>query len=165
MHKCLILFLLLVGVNQVHAQESLSCAASPPLSLEAALQGNLLRLVMETPAQPIPTDTSALLVYTDRGDEVCKAGKKDARLFHGKRGANFMLGFSFGLFGLIGTLAGNPKPEHGRKTFMSTPNRELMTDPTYRKCYKREARNMAFESAAEGWIMWLIIAVITIGNP
>ena len=93
--------------------------------------------------------------------ENCLRGTTDAQAFHGKKIGHFFLGFLFGPFAMIGTAISNPTPLRGRDTYFLSPNKDLFSDPSYLRCYKRKAMGSLIGMEALGFGLYVLIYAIS----
>ncbi len=91
-------------------------------------------------------------------------GVKDANMFYRKNFIHGLIGFSFGLFGiLLIALLSRPTPFKSSRTLQNSKNKDLFTDREYLQGYKKEARKKNLSAAIIGWIMWVILFLILLG--
>lgn len=82
--------------------------------------------------------------------DACNAGKSDAENYHKRAFGNFTLGLVFGVTGVIGVAAGEPKMPSPLIT-KRDPN--IMMNPYYLECYRRRAKGNNVENAVLGFIL------------
>lgn len=90
----------------------------------------------------------------------CLNGKSDAKNFHGKKAAHFLLGAFFGPFAIVGTLVSSPTPHRGSRTIYLSNSKNQFNDPEYLKCYSRKAKEQLIGMELLGWTAWIIFAYL-----
>ena len=90
----------------------------------------------------------------------CHLGTMDADMYHGWKGASVTSGVCCGVFGVLACAIGSPTPEKGKQTSMMSGNKDLFSDPNYRKCYEKKARGTKINHALIGWAAWLLLLVV-----
>jgi hypothetical protein len=89
----------------------------------------------------------------------CLQGRLDAESYHGRTFGNIMVGFLFGVFGVIGCAVSSPVPQKNKKALMLSKNQDIFNDMEYLKCYKKRARGKNVVNSCIGWGAWIIIAL------
>ena len=95
--------------------------------------------------------------------DICFKGAHDADLYHGKTGAHIVLGALFGPFAVIGAAVANPVPHKGKNTYILSSHKDLFSDPSFIKCYKRKAKTKNVINTVIGWGGFIIVFAMLSG--
>jgi len=119
---------------------------------------------VETTSAPVVVQPSvqSMTEWVNEGyQDACFQGSSDAKEYHGKIGAHIALGFLFGPLAIIGTAVSNPTPEKGKDiySYALLENDELFSNPTYRKCYRKQAKRQLIGWECLGCAFWCLFAL------